>query len=394
MVRARAELRLRLEERREEIEREVLTRIDAVAVSTDIGDPAYTQGLRAAVSAAIDYAFEAIERGEERAPEPPPELLAQARLAARSGVGLDTVLRRYVAGYALLGDYLARESEVGRLPSASTGLLRGLAAVFDRLIAVVGDAYTREAESRSRSTEWRRAERVQRLLAGEPLDTSDIPYEFGGHHVGLVAEGRDAADAIRTLADSMDARLLFVRRDETSVWVWLGTRRPLDLADVEEAIASDDGTGPAAVALGEPGEDLVGWRLTHRQAAAAFPIALRGRRLVRYAEVPLLAAVLADDLLATSLRRLYLEPLEVGRDGGETAKGTLRAYFASNRNISSSAAAMRLSRSTVRSRLREVEARIGKGLDECALELEVALRHDELAVDGADRRGNRTFQLG
>lgn len=385
---------MRLEERRDEIEREALTRVTAISDPAGVADPVYAQGLRSAVVAAIDYALESIGRGEERAPPPPAVLLDQARLAARHGVGLDTVLRRYFAGYALLGDILARESEAGRLPFASAALLQGLAAVFDRLIAAVGDAHTREAESRSRSAEWRRAERVQRLLAGEPLDTSDIPYEFGGHHVGLVAEGRDAADAIRTLADSMDARLLFVRRDETSVWAWLGTRRPLDPADVEEAIASPDGTGPAAVALGEPGEDLAGWRLTHREAAAAFPIALRGRRLVRYAEVALLAAVLADDLLATSLRRLYLEPLEVGRDGGETAKETLRAYFASNRNISSSAAAMRLSRSTVRSRLREVEARIGKGLDECVLELEVALRHDELAVDGADRRGNRTFQLG
>ena len=36
---------------------------------------------------------------------------------------------------------------------------------------------------------------------------------------------------------------------------------------------------------------------------------------VRYVDVALLAAVLQDDLLATSLRKLYLEPLEAERDG-------------------------------------------------------------------------------
>src|SRR4051812_23940055 len=102
----RIELSSRLRARRPEIDQAVLTRILAVSdlnesVDLDSLDPEYLEGLRAATSAAVDYGFAVLEYGEERAPPPPPVLLAQARLAARYGVGLDTVLRRYSAGFVL-----------------------------------------------------------------------------------------------------------------------------------------------------------------------------------------------------------------------------------------------------------------------------------------------------
>ena len=50
--------------------------------------------------------------------------------------------------------------------------------------------------------------------------------------------------------------------------------------------------------VGEPGEGLVGWRLSHRQAKAALPIAeRRGQAILRYADVALLASILRDDLV-------------------------------------------------------------------------------------------------
>ena len=72
-------------------------------------------------------------------------MLEQARLAARTGVGLDTVLRRYVAGYALLEDFIVREAERVWLP------VRGLrdvnaqiSGLVDRLITEVSRAYGEE----------------------------------------------------------------------------------------------------------------------------------------------------------------------------------------------------------------------------------------------------------
>src|SRR6185295_7386978 len=96
--------------RRPDLEQAALARIKAISDPADVADPDYVDGLRAALASALDYGLAAIEHGEDRAPPPPAPLLSQARLAARNGVGLDTVLRRYVAGYTLLGDCLVDEA--------------------------------------------------------------------------------------------------------------------------------------------------------------------------------------------------------------------------------------------------------------------------------------------
>jgi DNA-binding PucR family transcriptional regulator len=88
--------------------------------------------------------------------------------------------------------------------------------------------------------------------------------------------------------------------------------------------------------------------------------------------------MLGDDLLTTSLRRLYLAPLSDERDGGAVLRETLRAYFAADRNGASAAAALRVTRQTVNNRLRVIEERLERPLSACATELEAALRLDDL----------------
>jgi hypothetical protein len=375
---ARVELARRLEIRRGEIEGAVLTRVYAVSDSSDL-DPAYAEGLRAAVTAAIDYSLTAIVLGEERSPPPPPVLLTQARLAARAGVGLDTVLRRYCAGHVLLGDFLLEEVEGGKLSGspALQGLLRTQAALFDRLLAAVSEEYGREEGNRLDTLEQRKAERVERLLAGELVDTKGLGYEFGGWHLGAIVLGTKAEEALRVLARKLDRMLLSIRHDEETVWAWLGGRR-IDDNDLDRVFAT---AWPAdlTLVLGEPGKGLGGWQLSHHQARAALSVAVRrNESLVRYSEVALLASMLQDELLATSLRQVYLEPLRGERDGGEEARKTLRAYFTAGRNVSSAAAALGVSRHTVANRLRSIEQRLGRPLgarDSC---IEVALEIDEL----------------
>jgi hypothetical protein len=381
--RARAALSARLAARRPEIEQAVLTRVYAVTGPNESQDPEYIEGLRAASSAALDYAFTVIERGEERAPAPPPALLAQARLAARNGIGLDTVLRRYSAGYVLLTDFLVEEVEQSGLRASDLQRLMRSEAALDRLLAAVGEEYTREASKRPSTSEQRHAERIERLLAGEQLDTSGLGYDFEGHHLGAIAKGPGAEEALRGLAATLDRRLLSVRREDGVVWAWLGSRRAFEIEELQRHLSA---TWPAqcALAIGEPGNGLPAWRLTHHQARAALPIALRSPEpLVRYADVALLAAILKDDLLATSLRRFYLWPLEAERDGGEAARETLRAYFAAGRNVSSAAAMLGVNRNTVASRLRAIEEAIGRPLAAYGPEIEAALRLADLSEPGA-----------
>lgn len=126
----RAVLRARVEARRDELEREVLDRIAAISDPSELADPSYADGLHATVWVAID-------RGEEHAPPAPVVLLAQARAAARNGVSLDTVSRRY--------------------------------------FAAVSKAYELESEmARAQTSRQRLADRIDGILSGELLDTSDL----------------------------------------------------------------------------------------------------------------------------------------------------------------------------------------------------------------------------
>jgi hypothetical protein len=378
--RARTELVERLRARLGEIDAAVWARVSAVAGQPE--PPEYADGVRAAVHAAVEYCIATLQAPEGEGPPIPTALLAQARLSARSGASLDTVLRRYCAGNTLFGDFLVQESEKGELleDEGLKRLLRDQGSLFDDLLAAVSAEYTREAEIRFSSSGEHRAERVQRLLAGELIDTAGLAYEFEAtNHLGLVAKGAGAEAALRELISPLDCRLLLLPREQETVWAWLGTRRKLGSSELRDLIAPD-WPDHLLLALGESGKDLRGWRQTHRQARAAMQVALRDgtEPIARYAEVALLASALQDDLLSASLRRLYLEPLEGERDGGELARETLRTYFALECNASCTAAALGLSRQAVSGRLRAIEERIGRPLGGCWSELEVALRIEKL----------------
>ena len=56
---------------------------------------------------------------------------------------------------------------------------------------------------------------------------------------------------------------------------------------------------------------------------------------------------------------------------------TLRAYFAAERNVSSTAAALGVDRRTVTNRIRAIEDLFGRPLKDFATELETALRLDD-----------------
>jgi hypothetical protein len=370
----------RLDARRGELEQAALARIAAIADPSTAPDPAYVAGLRAALAAALDYGLAAVAAPAGDPGPVPVELLGQARLASRNSVSLDAVLRRYSAGHTLLADALLEEAAALGLGAPELKpALRALAERYERIVAAVSQEYEREPIfSPLDGNERRRHSLIRRLLAGDPLDAAELAYSLDCRHLALVAFGQDAVRALQGLGERVDRRLLLSEPDIHTAWAWLGGRRPFDREELESIAAGPRPDG-CALACGEPGEGAGGWRLSHRQAAAALPIARRYRQsFVFYSDVALLASVLQDDLLATSLRNAYLEPLGSERDSGETAKATLRAYFAAARNLSSAAAALGINRRTVAARLSSVEDRIGRTLDAISTELEVALQLDEI----------------
>jgi PucR-like helix-turn-helix protein/diguanylate cyclase with GGDEF domain len=346
-------------------------------------DPEYAAGLRAAVQTAISYGIRGIEAGANPAPAPiPAELLAQARQAACNGVGIDVVLRRYFAGYALLGDLVLQEAErVSTLSHSDLqGILRDVSTLFDHVLVAINTEYHQAREDRMRSSAQRRAARVQGLLAGEARHGEELDYALAGWHLGGIACGPGAGDLARSLAGYLDRELLLIQPEPETAWFWLGGGSQVTAVAALEAAGKWTGNA-GTLAIGEPGEGIFGWRLTHRQAKAAIQIArFEGGGTVCYSEVGLLASVLEDDTLLNTLRTVYLAPLAQGPDDGETLRETLRAYFATNRNSTSAAAALGVSRRTINNRLRLVEKRVGRPINSCMPELEVALRIDSVAI--------------
>jgi hypothetical protein len=372
----RLELGARLRERRPEIEQAIRTRVHGVSDPNVVPvDPEYAAGLRTAVTAALDYGIDCIEAPafSESVPE---ALRFQARAAARTGVSVDTVLRRYFTGYALLGDFLMQvaEQDPGLQGESLQLVLRDKAALLDRLVATVADEHSRELRSRPTTAGQRRSERVRMLLSGELIDAPELDYELDAWHLGAIAAGPGALEALRSLAAAADRQLLSVQAGRCRIWAWLGGRRPpQELPRLAAELPAE-----VVLVLGEPAHGLPGWRLTHQQAKSALPIALRQPGApVRYSEVALLSAVLQDEVLARSLEQLYLEPLARGGDGGEMLRQTLSAYFAAARNAAAAAALLGVSRQTVNSRLQQAEERLGRTLDSCAVEMEAALRLGE-----------------
>jgi hypothetical protein len=372
---ARVDIADRLHRQRDEIDQTIAVRARAIGSPARRESPEYLDGIRGAVSAALDYGISAVRFGEDGVPPIPGSLISQAHIAARNGIGIDTVLRRYFAGYAVLADFLMHELQRDEdLPdSISLRLTRSMAVVFDDLVARISEEYERENQGQDVSADRRLAKRVRKLLAGELVDPPELNYDFEAHHIGVVASGSDATAAVHVLAKATDSAVMLVRPTPDLIWAWLGSRRRGGDQRLAQHL-SPDAFSCLTMGIGESGRGAAGWRLTHSQATAAYSAATRSPGGVsQYGDVALLASMLQDDTLSTSLSTLYLQPLERSQDGGATLRATLRAYFACGRNAASAAAALGVSRQTVANRLRAIERHIGRPIAGCVSGLEAAM---------------------
>jgi hypothetical protein len=360
------------------MEEAILARISALSEPVEVNDPEYVAGLRTAVSETVEYGIKSIERGAEWTPPAPTVVATQAQRAARNGVSLDTVLRRYASGDRIIGEFIVEEAD--RLPGHVVGqVMKARGPLVDNLMAHAAAQYMRELERMTRSPEQRQGELVEKLLHGDvAVDPTELDYEFGSWHLGTIVSGENPVAAMRAAARELNRPVLVVSRGTRTAWAWLGGRRRLELDEVE-GLLERGGLATASLAVGEPRRGFEGWRLTHEEALAGFQVMLRKpQRLVRGTDVLLLAAMLRDPVLAKSLLSTYLDPLDEHGDSGAVLRSTLRAYFASGRNAATAAAMLEVDRHTVQRRLRKVEEVLGRLLSDCHLKLEVALSLEEI----------------
>jgi AcrR family transcriptional regulator len=177
----------RLTARRAEIEEAIFERINGVAFdAVRDADSEYMQGLRLTVGAVVNYSLLAIDRGGSEPGAVPRAAVVQARRAAREGVQLGTVLRRYVAGQALLEDFAIQEATDGDLLGgrvALRGVMETFSLLLDRLLPSIATAYNDELSQASRAR-WQRqpteiavvgASSVVAPRSGAPRSASQAP---------------------------------------------------------------------------------------------------------------------------------------------------------------------------------------------------------------------------
>jgi len=374
----RAILASRLRTRLPEIEKAIFSRVRSLTDRSENDDHSYLAGLREAVSAALVYGIEGVEKGLDRPTGPPPATITQARRAAREGISLDIVLRRYAAGGKMLEDFvLAESADVSR--AALREILADLGPETDALMARIAAEYKDEIDRADRSFAQREAVRIAGLVHSDsPVAPLDFDFDFDLWHVGVIFRGGSAERTARQLAYRFGYRLLCAVRDEETVWAWLSSPSESAARNVDRLLG-EHMPGELAVALGEPRLGMDGWRLTHREARVALRVMLRRpQRLTRVRDVILLAGILDNETLMGALLDAYLGPLENDGNLNQDLLDTLRAYFSAGGNAAASAALLGVTRHTVQRRIKTIEQSLGQPIHACYSELVVALQVADL----------------
>lgn len=377
----RASLVQRLEAQRHQLVHAAIERLRAVPgprIAEDDAD--CLESLRSAMSAGLDVYIACIRTGRRWAGPLPAPIVAQARRAARSGITLETILRRCAAASALAAE-LAQLAGQDLAPETLREVLAIQASEMDHLMSMLAEEFTAELARLADAPEHRKEELVRRVLAGGSPDCAEIGYDLDCRHLGLIASGSRARRLVETIESAHGGQTLRLSPQEDTVWLWLGGYRVPDIASLERALSGADRDG-TALAVGEPAQGVDGFRLTHRQAQAGLWIALRRLgRLTRYADAPLLATALKEEVLAITLRERFLGDLLAGEGPDCATLRTLRAYLDAQCNAASTAAALGVDRHTVHRRLRRIEERLGCSIHSRRAELEVALSLQELPAD-------------
>jgi hypothetical protein len=342
---------------------------------------------RQLVRECLECSYMAVERGGEWEGPIPPIVVVHGRRAVHEGVPLSSHLERYLAAYKVAWDYVLDEVGVSHLSDRDRmDLLREAATAYGslltRLVASVSETHWDELLRGVRTRAERRGQLVRRLLAGDLVGASELDeldYELDAEHLGMIASGARAGQAMEVLAERLGCRLLAVENPDGTVWTWLGVQGRFASAERDiERLLPNGRYGAVAVAVGQPHRCIGGFRLTHRLAQAARLVARhRPQRVTRYADVALEAHALQDSLLASSLVATYIGPLESDRHGA-TLLDTLCGFYGSRRNIATAAVRLGVGRHTVERRLRRIESILGCQLEACDAQIEIALKVAEL----------------
>jgi PucR-like helix-turn-helix protein len=359
------------------------------SVSDSISDanPAYQQGMRMAIAALVNYVLDGIAAGGHWTQPIPRPAVEQARRAARAGVSLGLILRRYVAAHARLSEFIAEQAAqrgVSNDGFTLQHLRRAQETLLEQLTEAIEHEYSEERERLDASPDQARRTIVCRLLRHEQVsrpEMAKLDYGLEHHwHIGVLASGASER-LVYAAKDKLRCEVLAVVSDDGPIWAWLGSEHRISAQLVIDRLSDSR----ACLAIGEPRLGIDGWRRTHGEALAAWSVAVfREARVIHCASVTLDAALLGNNVLARLHQETYLEPLDNLRDGGRTARKTLHAYFSCEESIASTSAKLNVTRRTVENRLAAISRSLRRPLNACLPEMQVALRLEALTAREAD----------
>jgi hypothetical protein len=237
----------------------------------------------------------------------------------------------------------------------------------------MAEGYQRSVERAAAQGEHHRFQALKTLLEADPLSGQHLDVDLSQYHLGCVAWGEGADEALRQLAARLDRAVQLTLRLHDNWWGWISGSRPLDAAQLTGLRDFDPGPG-IRIAFGLEGFGESGFRATNHQALRAQWVAPPGLSVIHYEDVAVETLATEAESDARAFVAHELRGIDDLSAGSARLRETLAAYFAAELNAASAGAALGVHHQTVTNRLRVIEERIGRSLGSRHLELAVALR--------------------
>jgi DNA-binding PucR family transcriptional regulator len=349
-------------------------------------DPDARQANRTSNEANLLLIADLLERrADPYSAELPQPTVALAAIGAHRNLPLSGLLRIYRIGHALgleaIGEILRDQTENPEDRALALELVtRWLLEYIDAATCLAEDFYARERERWVRTAAAARAEAVDAILSGAPVDSADaslrLGYVLDRTHVAAIAwlegdgEGEPLAileRALDELARTSDAeRPLVHALGEAAIAAWFPIDAPLEVS----------GSLPAGVrvATGTPAAAIDGFRRSFAEAADARRVASHSNgQVTRYADVAVVALATADPDRAAAFVSRQLGPLANADETTAKLTETLRAYLDEGASHGRAANRLAIHENTVRYRVRQAEDLLGHPVLPGNLDLRVAL---------------------
>lgn len=323
--------------------------------------------------------------------QPAPPIYDFARTLARRGFDLPVLLSAYRIGQRATWDFITEllRTEVTDPDLRSSVLLRFWSHAthwIDTVIEALIPAFTDEREQWQRGTLARRTAIVQAILAKQSVDidtaVTTLGYPLLQHHTAFTLRVDDAvpdyevrnllglsAESVRTALGG--GKPLFISSGARSAWCWTSqSSAPLAGGAVIELPRF------VRMTLGTCHPGVAGFRLAHLEATAALAVAERyDAPVVRYGDVEIVclaAGILCDDARTAFVQR-ELGDLIGSDHATRRLRDTLRAYLKQGGDAAATGELLRMHANTVRYRIRQAEQRLGHGINQRRVQLELAL---------------------